>query len=167
MALAFRVLATAYPSFRCRLGLCIQLDRESTCHHLHPNRVYPSLTVVSQFTFLVVEITPISIKSIGYKTYIYFCVFNACFVPLIWWFYPETANLSLEQIDLLFTGDKVLLQLPSVSAAPPGGSRVSDVADALAAIEGFAPGSAPTAGREGRLAARKQREDHRCRRRAR
>lgn len=68
----------------------------------------------NEFTFLVVEITPVSIKSIGYKTYIYFCVFNACFVPMIYFFYPETANLSLEQIDLLFTGDKVLMGLPQV-----------------------------------------------------
>ncbi|OWZ61131.1 hypothetical protein AYX14_06409 [Cryptococcus neoformans] len=64
------------------------------------------------FTFLVVEITPVSISSIGYKTYIYFCVFNACFIPLIYFFYPETAKLSLEQIDLLFTGEKVLRVLP-------------------------------------------------------
>lgn len=64
------------------------------------------------FTFLVVEITPISISSIGYKTYVYFSVFNACFIPIIYFLYPETARLTLEQIDLLFTGDKVLLRLP-------------------------------------------------------
>jgi MFS family permease len=61
------------------------------------------------FTFLVVEITPISINSIQWKTYIYFAAFNALFLPLIWFFYPETRNLSLEQIDLLFVGEKVLL----------------------------------------------------------
>ncbi|KAJ0135775.1 hypothetical protein HZ326_21208 [Fusarium oxysporum f. sp. albedinis] len=61
------------------------------------------------FTFLVVEITPVSIKSIGWKTYVYFCIFNAFFVPLIYFFYPETRLLSLEQIDKLFTGSKVLL----------------------------------------------------------
>lgn len=64
------------------------------------------------FTFVVVEITPISISSIGWKTYVYFCVFNACFVPIIYFFYPETAQLTLEEIDLLFTGDKVLMHLP-------------------------------------------------------
>ncbi|PPJ59199.1 hypothetical protein CBER1_03038 [Cercospora berteroae] len=63
------------------------------------------------FTFLVVEITPVSIKSIGYKTYIYFAIFNACFLPLIYFFYPETRNLSLEQIDRLFTGPKVVLHI--------------------------------------------------------
>lgn len=36
-------------------------------------------------------------------------VFNFCFIPLIYFFYPETQNLTLEQIDKLFTGDKVLL----------------------------------------------------------
>lgn len=36
-------------------------------------------------------------------------VFNAFFIPLIYFFYPETQNLTLEQIDRLFTGDKVLL----------------------------------------------------------
>jgi hypothetical protein len=61
------------------------------------------------FTFLVVEITPISIDSIQWKTYIYFAIFNLAFLPLIWFFYPETRNLSLEQVDLLFTGEKVLL----------------------------------------------------------
>ncbi|KAF7193830.1 Sugar transporter STL1 [Pseudocercospora fuligena] len=63
------------------------------------------------FTFLVVEITPVSISSIGYKTYIYFAIFNACFLPLIYLFYPETRNLSLEQIDRLFTGPKVVMHI--------------------------------------------------------
>jgi MFS family permease len=61
------------------------------------------------FTFLVVEITPVSIGSIGWRTYVYFAVFNFCFLPLIWFFYPEVRNLSLEQVDKLFTGEKVLL----------------------------------------------------------
>ncbi|KAI7789043.1 sugar transporter stl1 [Diaporthe eres] len=65
------------------------------------------------FTFLVVEITPVSIGNIGYRTYIYFCVFNFCFLPLIYFFYPETQNLTLEQIDKLFTGDKVMLHWTS------------------------------------------------------
>jgi hypothetical protein len=61
------------------------------------------------FTFLVVEITPISINHIQWRTYIYFAVFNFAFLPLIWFFYPETRNLSLEQIDLLFIGEKVIM----------------------------------------------------------
>jgi hypothetical protein len=59
------------------------------------------------FTFLVVEITPVSISNIKWKTYIYFAIFNALFAPLVYFFYPETKNLSLEKIDRLFTGEKV------------------------------------------------------------
>lgn len=61
------------------------------------------------FTFLVVMITPVSIDRIQWRTYIYFAALNLLFIPIIWFFYPETRNLSLEQIDLLFTGEKVLL----------------------------------------------------------
>lgn len=102
------------------------------------------------FTFLVVEITPVSIGNIGYRTYIYFCgmyilvqerpasrdisktnlflVFNFCFLPLIYFFYPETQNLTLEQIDKLFTGDKIMLHwTPSMGEI--GG--VGDVKDGV------------------------------------
>ncbi|KAL2131425.1 hypothetical protein VTI74DRAFT_5136 [Chaetomium olivicolor] len=65
------------------------------------------------FTFLVVEITPVSFANVQWKTYVYFCVFNFLFIPLIYFFYPETQNLSLEQIDRLFTGEKVMLHWDS------------------------------------------------------
>ncbi|PQE08091.1 putative sugar transporter protein [Rutstroemia sp. NJR-2017a BVV2] len=65
------------------------------------------------FTFLVVEITPVSIRNIEWRTYIYFAVFNLLFIPLIYFFYPETQNLTLEQIDRLFTGEKTLLHWKS------------------------------------------------------
>lgn len=36
-------------------------------------------------------------------------VFNFCFIPIVYIFYPEPRNLTLEQVDLLFTGPKVKL----------------------------------------------------------
>lgn len=66
------------------------------------------------FTFLVVEITPASIRNIGWKTYVYFAIFNAGFVPLVLLFYPEARNLSLEEIDRLFTGPKVVMHIGEV-----------------------------------------------------
>ena len=54
------------------------------------------------FNFAVVEITPIGIQSLGWKFYIIWTVFNASFVPIVYLFYPETADRSLEDIDRLF-----------------------------------------------------------------
>ncbi|KAM0789147.1 hypothetical protein ACM66B_003200 [Microbotryomycetes sp. NB124-2] len=52
--------------------------------------------------YAVVQIFPIAITNIGWKTYIIFTVFNACFVPIMWLFYIETKGKTLEEIDLLF-----------------------------------------------------------------
>jgi len=54
------------------------------------------------FNFLVVKITPTAIANIGYQTYIIFTVFNLWFIPMVWFFFPETANVSLEDVDYLF-----------------------------------------------------------------
>ena len=52
--------------------------------------------------FIVVEITPIGISSLGWKFYIIWTVFNGAFVPLVYLFYPETAGRTLEDIDRYF-----------------------------------------------------------------
>ncbi|KAL5592359.1 hypothetical protein FOBRF1_013385 [Fusarium oxysporum] len=54
------------------------------------------------FVYVVVVITPTAIDNIGWKYYLIYAVFNICFLPIIWRWYIETANLSLEQIDNLF-----------------------------------------------------------------
>ncbi|KAK7438970.1 hypothetical protein Landi51_11391 [Colletotrichum acutatum] len=57
------------------------------------------------FNYMVVQITPISISSIGWRTYIIFAVLNAAWVPVIYLFFPETKGLELEDVDRLFAGD--------------------------------------------------------------
>jgi hypothetical protein len=47
-------------------------------------------------------ITPVLITSIGWGTYLLFAVLNALFLPVIFFFYPETSGRSLEEIDLIF-----------------------------------------------------------------
>lgn len=47
-------------------------------------------------------ITPIMITNIGWGTYLFFAVVNACFLPIIYFFYPETKQRSLEEIDIIF-----------------------------------------------------------------
>ncbi|KAK8100008.1 hypothetical protein PG999_010382 [Apiospora kogelbergensis] len=54
------------------------------------------------FNFMVVMITPIAFNSIKYQTYIIFAVINAFMVPSVYFFYPETAYRSLEEMDAIF-----------------------------------------------------------------
>jgi hypothetical protein len=79
---------------------------------------------------------PISIGSIKWKTYLYFAIFNALFVPAIYLFCkyfrcmsfyfttsntgsdPETRNLSLEEIDRLFAGPKVVMHIEDAEIDP-------------------------------------------------
>ncbi|VUC30958.1 unnamed protein product [Clonostachys rosea] len=64
--------------------------------------------------FVIVEITPIGIQNLGWKFWIVFTVFNTAFMPVIYFFYPETANRTLEDLDeyyrsnppLIVVGDK-------------------------------------------------------------
>lgn len=54
---------------------------------------------------MIVQITPPAIQNIGWKTYIIFAVLNATWVPIIYFFFPETKGLELEAVDALFSGD--------------------------------------------------------------
>lgn len=57
------------------------------------------------FNYLVVQITPIAISNIRWKTYMIFFALNMAFAAIVWLFYPETKNWTLEEIDFLFKGD--------------------------------------------------------------
>lgn len=54
------------------------------------------------FNFMVVMVTPVAFSTIGYKTYIVFAVINAFMVPCVYFFFPETAYRSLEEMDEIF-----------------------------------------------------------------
>ena len=51
---------------------------------------------------MVVMITPPAFANIGYQTYIIFAVINAFMVPCVYFFFPETAYRSLEEMDEIF-----------------------------------------------------------------
>ncbi|TEA16362.1 Sugar transporter STL1 [Colletotrichum sidae] len=55
------------------------------------------------FNFLVVMITPIAFDSIKHHTYTVFAVINAFIVPCVYFFFPETAYRSLEEMDSIFS----------------------------------------------------------------
>jgi Sugar (and other) transporter len=48
-------------------------------------------------------ITPVIINRLQWKAYLIFMCTNLAFIPLVYFCYPETANLTLEEIDYLFT----------------------------------------------------------------
>ncbi|KAK4570095.1 hypothetical protein LTR86_003065 [Recurvomyces mirabilis] len=54
------------------------------------------------WNFTVVMFTPPFVASSAWGAYLFFAVVNILFVPVIYFFYPETARRSLEEIDLIF-----------------------------------------------------------------
>ncbi|OAL24066.1 hypothetical protein AYO22_05947 [Fonsecaea multimorphosa] len=52
--------------------------------------------------FGIAMLSPVLISTISWKTYLIFMSFNLTAVPLIYFFVPETMNLTLEEIDLIF-----------------------------------------------------------------
>ncbi|CAI7660981.1 unnamed protein product [Penicillium discolor] len=51
---------------------------------------------------LIAEVTPIAFNAIGWKYFLIFACLNFAMIPVIYLFYPETAGLSLEDIDEVF-----------------------------------------------------------------
>lgn len=54
------------------------------------------------WNFVVVKITPLGAENLGWKFFLIFMCFNASFVPIIYFLYPETAGKTLEELDGLF-----------------------------------------------------------------
>ena len=51
---------------------------------------------------MIVEITPIALRNIKYKFYVILAIFNFCIAIAVYLLFPETKQMSLEQIDFYF-----------------------------------------------------------------
>lgn len=71
------------------------------------------------FNFMVVMITPVAFETITYQTYIIFAVINAFIVPVVYFFYPETAYRSLEEMDSIFHKTKSIWSVVRVANEEP------------------------------------------------
>lgn len=74
---------------------------------INPLRTRTVATAVSTCTnwitnFGVVMFTPIFMNTSSWGAYLFFAAMNYLFIPIIFFFYPETAGRSLEEIDILF-----------------------------------------------------------------
>ncbi|THW40763.1 putative Myo-inositol transporter 1 [Aureobasidium pullulans] len=58
-------------------------------------------------SFTIVMVTPTMITNIRWKTYVVFMACNFAIAPAIYFLFPETARLSLEEIDNIFIKDTV------------------------------------------------------------
>lgn len=52
--------------------------------------------------FAVVMFTPIFVQDAGWGAYLFFAIMNFLFIPVIFFYYPETAGRTLEEIDIIF-----------------------------------------------------------------
>jgi len=87
------------------------------CVWVYPPEILPlkirakgaALAAAADFlgNFLVVEITPVSLRNIGWRTYIIWAVLNLVNAIVVFLLYPETAGIPLEKIDKLFTSELV------------------------------------------------------------
>jgi len=68
---------------------------------------------------MVVMVTPPAFANIGYKTYIVFAVINAFMFPCVYFFYPETAYRSLEEMDEIFHNTTSVFDVVKVAKKTP------------------------------------------------
>ncbi|KAL2870461.1 sugar porter family MFS transporter [Aspergillus lucknowensis] len=59
--------------------------------------------------FMVVEITPIGVQNLGWRFYVIWAVLNAAMVPTMYFFYPETAGRTLEDMDEYYRANPPIL----------------------------------------------------------
>ncbi|KAF2463556.1 general substrate transporter [Lindgomyces ingoldianus] len=59
--------------------------------------------------FIVVEVTPRGLQNLGWRFYIVWTVLNAAFMPIIYFFYPETADRTLEDVDAYYRENPPLI----------------------------------------------------------
>lgn len=101
-----------YPSEISTLAVRAQANGLSTCANWVRTKGYccrlQARRLIDRLSgqlgnFLVVEITPPAFAGIGAYTYLIFAVTNLCIItPILYFFFPETARRSLEEIDLIF-----------------------------------------------------------------
>ncbi|OBZ84718.1 Sugar transporter STL1 [Choanephora cucurbitarum] len=64
--------------------------------------------------FIVAMIAPVLFEYITFWTYILFAFMNLLFFPMVYFWFPETKGLSLEQVDILFATEDVKNDIKSV-----------------------------------------------------
>lgn len=101
------------------LGIPFLYASEVAPTHLRAPVCGLSTAVSWLFNYLVAEVTPVAFNNIGWKYFIVYCCLNALFVPTIYFFFPETAGRSLEEIDQIFEASTSIFDTVSTAKKLP------------------------------------------------
>lgn len=92
---------------------------------LYPAEIVPSqlrsqansiiVTTTWLFNFLIVEVTPIMMDEISWRSYVIFAAINVAIGVTIFLWYPETAGFSLEQVDEMFSESRSARDVVKIS----------------------------------------------------
>jgi hypothetical protein len=69
-----------------------------------------SLAVLFLSTIAYLEAAPTAFAQVSWKYYLLFIILTTINIPLVWYYFPETKGLSLEEIGAKF-GDDVAVRL--------------------------------------------------------
>ncbi|CAL5869398.1 uncharacterized protein PFLUO_LOCUS3627 [Penicillium psychrofluorescens] len=101
------------------LGIPFLYASEVAPTHLRASVCGLSTAISWLFNFLVAEVTPTAFTNLGWKYFLVFFCLNAAFVPIIYVFFPETSQRSLEEIDQIFESSTSIFDSVSVAKKLP------------------------------------------------
>jgi len=90
---------------------------------LHLRTTINSFSISSSWavSILITTVTPIAFNSMGQTYFVIFAGCNAAMVPIIYYFFPETAGRSLEEMDKIFALSGGILDAVKVARLLPHG----------------------------------------------
>lgn len=66
-------------------------------------------------------VNPVALEAIGWKWYIYYCVWDAVIVVVVYFFFPETSGLTLEESSMLLDDKDEVRRLKEMAERVKGG----------------------------------------------
>jgi MFS family permease len=95
-----------------------------TTMYLYVSEIFPTeirpigmgFSLFGQFaaTIILLQTAPIGFANVGWKYYLVIIIWCIVFIPIVYFYFPETARLSLEEISAKF-GDDVAVHINDVS----------------------------------------------------
>ncbi|TAQ87445.1 hypothetical protein B7494_g4225 [Chlorociboria aeruginascens] len=103
----------------CFYGGCVDANTYVYCSEIFPTHIRPRGMALSMVTLYLTSTpflqgAPTAFTTIGWKYYVVFIVLTAVNIPIIWFYFPETKGLSLEEINGQF-GDEVIVYFTHVT----------------------------------------------------